>query len=90
MLIGQIEMLRERVLGNCVIVTPEERIRLLKLGGAVGHDADDPIGIVSVKTYACMIWERRSGKCPGGIGRPRRMSVTVQDLILRLAKKNAG
>ncbi len=89
-LMAQIEMLRDRVPGNRVIVTPEERARLLGLGGAVGHETDDLIGIVSVKTYKRWLREQRSGKAPGRVGRPRKITASVRELILRLAQENTG
>ncbi len=89
-LVAQIEMLRERVPGNRVIVCPEERARLIKLGGAVGHETDDLIGIVSVKTYKRWLREQRTGKQPGRVGRPRKMTASVRELILRLARENTG
>jgi putative transposase len=63
-LMAQMEMLRDRVPGNRVILTPEERARLLKLGESVGHETDDLIGIVSVKPHKCWLREQRSA-APG-------------------------
>jgi putative transposase len=40
----QVEMLRERLPGNRVIVSPEERSRLLKLGTELNHQVDDLMG----------------------------------------------
>src|SRR5690606_14089470 len=87
---AQVELLRKKMPGNRVILTPEERSRLLKNGEAVGHKVDDLIGIVSVKTYKRWLREQREGKAPGRVGRPRRMTTSVRALILRLARENVG
>ncbi len=87
---AQVELLRQRVLGNRVILTPEERSRLLKLGASLEHRVDDLIGIVSVKTYKRWLREQREGKAPGRVGRPRQMTASLRELILRLARENVG
>jgi len=87
---AQVELMRQKVPGNRVILTPEERSRLLKLGEAVGHKVDDLIGIVSVKTYKRWLREQRDGKAPGRVGRPRQITSSLRELILRLARENAG
>jgi len=87
---AHVELLHIRVPGNRVILTPEERSRLLKLGAELGHDVDDLIGIVSVKTYRRWVREQREGKEPGRVGRPRQITASLRELILRLARENAG
>lgn len=47
----QVEMLRQRLPGNRVIVSPDERPRLLKLGAELNHQTDDLMGVVSAKPY---------------------------------------
>ena len=47
----QVELLRSHTPGNRVILAPEERTRLLKLGDALDHRVHDALQIVSVKTY---------------------------------------
>ena len=89
-LLAQVELMRERVPGNRVILTPEERSRLLKLGEALDHRVDDLMGVVAVKTYRRWLRERQAGQISGRVGRPRRMSASVRALILRLAKENTG
>ncbi len=46
----QAELLRQRVPGNRVTLTPEERSRLLRLGAKLDHRVDNLTEIVSVKT----------------------------------------
>ena len=46
----QIELLRQKVPGQRVILAPEDREQLLKAGEAMDHRVNDVIGIVAVKT----------------------------------------
>lgn len=86
----QVELLRQRVPGNRVILTPEERSRLLKLGTLLEHRVDDLLGIVSVKTYRRWLREQREGKAPGRVGRRRVIPPSLRALIKRLARENVG
>ena len=86
----QVEILRSRLPGNRVIPDPVERRRLLKAGEEVGHAVEDTLGIVSIKTYRRWLREQRGGRKPGKLGRPRVIPPSLRDLILRLARENAG
>ncbi len=48
---AQIEILRGKLPGNRVIVDPEDRVHLLKLGQELDHQSKDILHLVSVKTY---------------------------------------
>jgi len=85
----QVEMLKERLPGNRVILDPVERRRLMKIGAEVDHDVEDTLGIVSIKTYRRWQREERAGRQPGKVGRPR-LTRSLRELIIRLAKENAG
>jgi putative transposase len=85
----QVEMLKERLPGNRVILDPVERRRLMKIGAEVDHKVEDTLGIVSIKTYRRWQREERSGREPGKVGRPR-LTKSLRELIIRLAKENAG
>jgi hypothetical protein len=61
-LLAQIELLKIRVPGNRVILSPEERLRVLKLGAVMDHHVDELVGIASVKTY-----KRWRAIKPGGV-----------------------
>lgn len=87
---AQVELLRERIPGNRVILSPEERNRLLKLGKEMDHQVDDLLGIVAVKTYKTWLRADRSGQHPGRVGRPRKVTASVRVLILRLVRENIG
>ncbi|MEZ6192089.1 MAG: integrase core domain-containing protein [Phycisphaerales bacterium] len=87
---AQVELLRQKVPGNRVILTPEERARLLKLGAAMGHNIDDLIGIVDVKTYKRWLREKAADQAPGRVGRRRVVPPSLRALILRLSRENTG
>ncbi len=76
--------------GNRVILSPEERQRLLRLGKRLEHRVDDLIGIVSVKTYKRWLREQKEDRAPGRVGRPRKITASVRALIIRMARENTG
>ncbi len=65
----QVEMFKERLPGNRVILDPVERRRLMKIGDEVDHKVEDPLGIVSIKTHRR--WQAGGARWPrAGQGRP--------------------
>jgi len=85
----QVEMLQSRLPGNRVILAPDERRRLMKVGAELGHAVEHTLEIVNIKTYLRWQREERGGREPGKVGRPR-LTKSVCDLILRLARENIG
>jgi len=85
----QVELLKERLPGNRVVLDPDERRRLMKIGAEVEHRVEDTLKIVSIKTYRRWQREERVGREPGKVGRPR-LTKSVRELILRLARENVG
>ena len=83
----QIEMLQSRLPGNRVILSPAERQRLLKMGLEVDHAVEHTLAIVNIKTYRRWLRDERGGREPKKVGRPR-LSKTLRDLIIRMAKEN--
>lgn len=47
----QIEILWDWLERNRVVLTPEERVRMLRAGAEMDHDIKDVLEIVAVKTY---------------------------------------
>lgn len=85
----QVEVLRSRLPGNRVIPDPVERRRLMKLGAEMDHAVQHTLEIVSIKTYRRWLREEQGGHEPGKVGRPR-LTKSLGDLIVRLARENAG
>lgn len=85
----QVELLKKRIPGNRVILDPDERRRLMKIGAEIDHRIEDTIGIVNIKTYRRWQREESAGREPGRVGRPRIMK-SLRELILRLARENVG
>jgi len=85
----QVELLQSRLPGNRVILTPAERQRLMKIGAEADHAVEHTLEIVSIKTYRRWQREERGGRSPGRVGRPR-LTKSVRELILRLARENIG
>lgn len=86
----QLELLKQKLPGNRVILSPADRKRLLRAGAAMNHDVHDVMGIVSVKTYKHWLREEVAGRTAGQVGRPRRLTASLRALILRLARENTG
>jgi len=85
----QVEILQSRLPGNRVIVAPVERHRLMKIGAEIQHKVEDSLEIVSIKTYRRWQREEDGGRKPGKVGRPR-LTRSLRELIVRLAKENVG
>jgi putative transposase len=85
----QVEMLHARLPGNRVIVSPAERLRLMKIGAEIDHKVEDTLHLVSIKTYRRWQREQRGGREPRKVGWPR-LTKSLRELILRLARENAG
>lgn len=85
----QVQLLKDRLPGNRVILDPDERRRLMKIGAEVEHRVEDTMELVSIKTYRRWQREERDGQQPGKVGRPR-LTKSLRELVIRLAKENEG
>jgi putative transposase len=83
----QIEFLWDRLDQNRVVLTPEERVRMLRAGAEMDHDIKDVLEIVAVKTYKKWIREEKAGRQVGRVGRPKILA-SIREVIIRLAKEN--
>lgn len=86
----QIELLQARLPGNRVILAPEERTRLLRIGIELGHRVDDVMSIVRVKTYRRWLREAKQGRAVGRVGRRRVVTPSIRALISRMFRQNPG
>jgi putative transposase len=85
----QIELLWARLDGNRVILTAEERVRMLRAGAVMDHDVKDVLEIVEVKTYKKWLREAKAGRETGRVGRPKILE-SIREVIIRLATENLG
>ena len=85
----QVEILQSRLPGNRIIPDPLERRRLLKIGAEMGHAVEHTLDIIHIKTYRHWLREQRDGCRVGKVGRPR-LTKSLRELILRLARDNLG
>ena len=83
----QVQLLRAKLPGDRVILSPEDRAQLLRVGKAMDHRIHDVIGIVSVKTYRRWVREAAAGQKAGRVGRPKKVTASLKALILQLARE---
>jgi len=65
----QIELLKKRIPGNRVILDPNERRQLMKIGAEVDHRIEGTIEIVNIKTYptTMMLTSNEFNAKPGSV-----------------------
>lgn len=85
---AQIRVLRARVKSERIILSPEERAELLRLGGELDHQVGDLLHVVKPETYRRWRQVRNRGKAAKGVGRPP-LAKEVQELIVRFATENS-
>ena len=86
---AQVDMLRRKLDRNRVVLSPEDRAHLLRIGGELGHDVKGVLGIVTHQTYRRWIREEQNGRKARRAGRPR-IGAVRRKLIVRFAKENIG
>ena len=85
----QLELLRSRLPGNRVILSPTERNHLLRIGEELNHDVKHTLGIITLKTYRRWVNEKRAKRVPRKAGRPRMPDV-LRTIIIRMARENSN
>jgi len=83
-------ILRSRISSQRLILSPQERSRLLSIGHELNHHVKDLISIVQYRTYQRWVMEKREGRKAGRVGKPRTIGQDVREAIIRFAKENTG
>ncbi len=83
-------ILRSRLSQERLILSPEERSRLLAIGIELKHQVKGLISVVQFRTYQRWVKEEREGRQVGRVGRPRTISKQARQVIVRMAKENPG
>ncbi|MEM6259646.1 MAG: hypothetical protein AAGI37_15310 [Planctomycetota bacterium] len=81
-------ILRARLKQTRLILTPEERERLLSIGGEMDHRVNGLISVVTFATYQRWLREKQDKRVPRRAGQPRKVTDGLRELILRIAKEN--
>lgn len=84
---AQVEILRRKLGGNRVILSPQDRAELLRIGDQLDHRVHTVLGIVTVQTYRRWLRERECGQPARSVGRPR-LGSNVRELVRRLTREN--
>lgn len=78
-------ILRSRIQTQRLVLSPEERSRLLKIGAEFSRRVRGLITAVQPRTYQRWVKEQREGWCSSRVGRPRSIGPQLRQLIARLA-----
>ena len=81
-------MLYSRLDADRIMTTPEERLKLIEIGGRCGHQIDDLIKVVVPDTYKRWLREMGRGTEFKRVGRKRKFGEFVRKLIGLISRQN--
>ncbi|MEO5349434.1 MAG: integrase core domain-containing protein [Magnetococcus sp. YQC-3] len=84
---AQIRILQSRLPTKRIILSPEERAELVRLGAECAHNVADLMEIVKLATYKRWIKQADKGEPAKALGRPR-LTQELRDAAIRMAKEN--
>jgi transposase len=82
----QLVIARKLIPKQRIFLKKEQKERLLKLGAELGPNAHKSIVLVHPRTYQRWVQEKRLGKKPKRMGRPRTLEA-IRKIVIRLAKE---
>ena len=86
---AQLAIVRRKLGGNRVILSPEDRAELLRIGSELNHDVKGLLGIVTQQTYSRWVRHQAQGRPAHPVGRPRICS-SLRQIIVRISRDNLG
>ncbi|MEM6332266.1 MAG: integrase core domain-containing protein [Planctomycetota bacterium] len=81
-------ILRARLKQTRLILSPRERERLLAIGAEMNHRVNGLISVATYATYQRWLREKRDQRMPRRVGRPRKVTADLRQLIVRIAREN--
>ena len=84
---AQIQVLRTRIPTKRIILSPEEKAELLRIGAECGHEIDGLLEVAKPATYKRWLAQMRSGHPFKAVGRPR-LTRELRDVVIRIGSEN--
>ena len=84
---AQIQILRNRVPTQRIILSPEEKAELLRIGAEFGHEIDGLMEVARPATYKRWLAQIRSGRPFKAVSRPR-LTQELRDVVIRIGSEN--
>ena len=84
---AQIQILRTRIPTQRIILSPEEKAELLRIGAEFGHEIDGLLEVAKPATYKRWLAQMRNGRRFKAVGRPR-LTQELRDVVIRIGSEN--
>lgn len=84
---AQIQILRARIPTQRIILSPEEKAELLRIGAECEHDIDGLLEVAKPATYKRWLAQMRGGRPFKAVGRPR-LTQELRDVVIRIGSEN--